>query len=417
MRFTCTQGAAGYNGGVGSTRFLSLRAAELLVVAVIGGALALGAAAALGKLGDHTTVNEVTPPKPATTTPGIPPPATTSAAALTPEQIYKQDGPGVVQITATTVTQAQSDPFNLLPTTPQASESLGSGFVLDRAGHIVTNYHVIENASKVQVSFSGQDQLPATVVGKDPTTDTAVLKIDAHARALTPLPLGDSDAVKVGDSVYAIGNPFGLTRTLTAGLVSAVGRQIFAPNGLPVERAIQTDAAINHGNSGGPLLDAQGRVIGVTSQIQTGSNDASSGNVGIGFAIPINTVRDVASQIIKTGAVKHAYLGLNDLPVTPKIARLFNLPVQHGLLVQDVSSGTPAAKAGIARSTTPVVVGGESYRVGGDIITSVDGQPMTTEQQLYYLILGKKPGDKVKIELWHKHDKRTVTVTLGNRPK
>ena len=408
----------GYNGDVGSARFLSsLKAAELLVAAVLGGALALGGAAAVGKLGSSTTVEGVTTPAAtAPTTPAQPARTNAAAAALTPEQIYRQDGPGVVQITATTVSQAQTDPFNLLPATPQSSQSLGSGFVIDRAGHIVTNYHVIAGAQKVQVSFSGQDQIPATVVGKDPTTDTAVLKIDTHARALTPLPLGDSDAVKVGDSVYAIGNPFGLTRTLTSGLVSAVGRQIFAPNGLPVERAIQTDAAINHGNSGGPLLDAQGRVIGVTSQIQTGSNDATSGNVGIGFAIPINTVRDVASQIIKGGQAKHAYLGLNDLAVTSQVAQLFNLPVKQGLLVQRVSAGTPAAKAGIVGGTTSVVVNGESYKAGGDIITSVDGKPMTDPQQLYYVILGKQPGDKVKIELWHNGSKRTVTVTLTNRP-
>jgi S1-C subfamily serine protease len=415
VRFTRIQSEPGYNGGVGNTRFLSsLRAVELLVVAAIGGGLALGGAAAVGKLGASTTVESVTTR--AAATKAAPAPVNTSSTALTPEQVYKQDGPGVVQITATTVTQGQADPFNLLPATPQTSQSLGSGFVIDRAGHIVTNYHVIAGATKVQVSFSGQDQIPARVVGKDPTTDTAVLKIDTHSRALTPLPLGDSDAVRVGDSVYAIGNPFGLTRTLTSGLVSAVGRQIFAPNGLPVERAIQTDAAINHGNSGGPLLDAHGRVIGVTSQIQTGSNDASSGNVGIGFAIPINTVRDVASQIIKSGEVKHAYLGLSDVSVTSQVARLFNLPVQQGLLVQRVSKGTPAAKAGIAAGTTTVVVNGESYMAGGDIITKVDGRPMTNEQQLYYLILGKKPGDKVKIELWHKDSKRTVTVTLTNRP-
>ncbi len=415
MRFTSIQSEPRYNGGVGTTRTRSfLRAVELLVVAAIGGGLALGGAAVVGKLGASTTVESVTTAPAAAN--AAPAPVGTSSTALTPEQIYKQDGPGVVQITATTVAQAQADPFNLLPATPQTSQSLGSGFVIDRAGHIVTNYHVIAGATKVQVSFSGQDQIHATVVGKDPTTDTAVLKVDTHARALTPLPLGDSDAVKVGDSVYAIGNPFGLTRTLTSGLVSAVGRQIFAPNGLPVERAIQTDAAINHGNSGGPLLDARGRVIGVTSQIQTGSTDASSGNVGIGFAIPINTVRDVASQIIKSGQVQHAYLGLNDVAVTPQLAQLFNLPVKQGLLVQKVSKGTPAAKAGIVGGTTTVVVNGESYMAGGDIITKVDGQPMTDQQQLYYLILGKQPGDKVKIELWHKDSKRTVTVTLTNRP-
>ena len=163
-----------------------------------------------------------------------------------------------MQITATSVSQVSTDPFNLLPATPQTSESLGSGFVIDKAGHIVTNYHVIQGAKKVQVSFSGQDEITATVVGKDPSTDVAILKIDAHARALTPLELGNSDAVVVGDPVDAIGNPFGFTRTLTTGVVSAVQRQIEAPNSLPIDHAIQTDAAINHGNSGGPLIDARG---------------------------------------------------------------------------------------------------------------------------------------------------------------
>ncbi len=197
--------------------------------------------------------------------------------------------------------------------------------MIDKAGHIVTNYHVIQGASKVQVSFSGQDQIAATVVGTDPSTDTAVLKVDAHARALTPLPLGNSDAVTVGDPVYAIGNPFGFTRTLTSGLVSAVQRQIEAPNTLTIDHAIQTDAAINHGNSGGPLIDAAGRVIGVTSQISTG-NTGGQGNVGIGFAIPINTVRNVAAQIITTGKAEHAFLGVSTFPLTTQLAQLFKLP-------------------------------------------------------------------------------------------
>ena len=236
------------------SRLLSARAVELLVVAVVGGALALGGAAAFGKLGTTTTVEQVTRPTGIATTSQTP----TSGKALTAEQIYRRDAPGVVQITATSVSQVSTDPFNLLPTTPQTSESLGSGFVIDKAGHIVTNYHVIQGAKKVQVSFSGQDEITATVVGKDPSTDVAILKIDAHARALTPLELGNSDAVVVGDPVDAIGNPFGFTRTLTTGVVSAVQRQIEAPNSLPIDHAIQTDAAINHGNSGGPLIDVAG---------------------------------------------------------------------------------------------------------------------------------------------------------------
>jgi S1-C subfamily serine protease len=390
---------------VGPSRFLSLRAVELLVVALVGAGLALGGAALLGKLGDHTTttVEQVTPSV-------LPATATTqrSTKALTPEAIYRHDGPGVVQITATSITQSA-----FLPAT-QTSKSQGSGFVLDRAGHIITNFHVIQGAQKVQVSFSGQDQLPATVVGKDRSTDLAVLKIDAHARALTPLPLGDSDGVRVGDSVYAIGNPFGLTRTLTTGVVSAVQRQIFAPNGVPIDSAIQTDAAINHGNSGGPLIDAAGRVIGVTSQIQTGS-DQSQGNVGIGFAIPVNTVRDIAGQIIANGKAQHAFLGVSAAAVTPQLQKLFNLPTSHGLLVRDVAKGSGAAKAGIKGGTTSVVVGGESYKVGGDIITKVDGQPVGTYDQLFSAVQRKHPGDTLKIELYHDSSKRTVTAKLGIR--
>ena len=397
---------------MGRTRFLSLRAVELLVVALVGAGLALGGAALFGKLGDHTTttIEQVAPsPLPATAT------TQSSSKALTPEAIYRQDGPGVVQITATSVTQSAPDPFNFFPSTPQTSKSLGSGFVLDRAGHIITNFHVIQGAQKVQVSFSGQDQLPATVVGKDRSTDLAVLKIDAHARALTPLPLGDSDAVRVGDPVYAIGNPFGLTRTLTTGVVSAVQRQIFAPNGVPIDSAIQTDAAINHGNSGGPLIDANGRVIGVTSQIQTGS-DQNQGNVGIGFAIPVNTVRDIAGQIIANGKAQHAFLGVSAAAVTPQLKKLFNLPTANGLLVRDVTKDSGAAKAGIKGGTTSVVVDGESYRIGGDLITKVDGQLVSTYDQLYAAIQRKSPGDSMKIELYRDNAKRTVTVKLGSRP-
>jgi S1-C subfamily serine protease len=397
---------------VGRTRFLSLRAAELLVVALVGGGLALGGAALFGKLGDHTTVQQVVPTRqvPASATVTQP----RAVRGMTPEGIYKQDGPGVVQITATTVTQVPADPFNFLPSSPQTSQSLGSGFVIDRAGHIVTNYHVIQGAQKVLVSFSGQDQLPAVVVGKDRSTDLAVLKVDAHARALTPLPLGDSDGVRVGDSVYAIGNPFGLTRTLTTGVVSAVQRQIFAPNGVPIDSAIQTDAAINHGNSGGPLIDANGRVIGVTSQIQTGS-DTNQGNVGIGFAIPINTVRDIAGQIIAHGQAQHAFLGLAAAAVTPQLAKLFNLPASGGLLVQQVDKGTGAKKAGITAGTTSVVVEGESYKLGGDIITKIDGAPVTQVDQLFAIVQKKHPGDTLKIELWHDGSTRTVTAKLGTR--
>jgi S1-C subfamily serine protease len=381
---------------------------QLLLTAVVGGALALGGAAVFGKLGSSTTIQQVSPlaqgglgnvALQAPTTKG-----------LTPERIYRQDAPGVVQITATSVQQT-TDPFSLQPST-QTQQSLGSGFVIDKAGHVVTNYHVVQGASKVQVSFSSQDQLAATVVGTDPSTDTAVLKVDAHARALTPLPLGDSDAVIVGDPVYAIGNPFGFTRTLTSGLVSAVQRQIEAPNTLAIDHAIQTDAAINHGNSGGPLIDAAGRVIGVTSQISTG-NTGGQGSVGIGFAIPINTVRNVAAQIIKSGKAEHALLGVSTVPITNQLRQLFKLPTDRGMLVQTIAKGSGADKAGIKAGKTKVIVGGVSYGIGGDIIVGLDGNTTTTYEELRDAVSQRKPGDKVKLEIYRDGSKKTVTVTLG----
>ncbi len=396
---------------MGRSRIFSVRAAELLFVAIIGAVLALGGAALFGKLGSRTTIQQVAPLAGG----GVGNAALQAPThGLTPEQIYRRDAPGVVQITATSVTSGTSDPFNGLPTA-QKQESLGSGFVIDKAGHIVTNFHVIQGAQQIQVSFSGQDEINATVVGKDPSTDTAVLQIDAHARALTPLTLGNSDAVTVGDSVYAIGNPFGFTRTLTTGVVSAVQRQIEAPNSLKIDHAIQTDAAINHGNSGGPLLDAAGRVIGVTSQISTGTT-GQQGNLGIGFAVPINTVRQVAAQILATGKAEHAFLGVTTAAITPQLARLFNLPVSRGLLVTDVDSGSNADKAGIVPGKTPVIVQGESYNVGGDIIVSIDHEALSSFDQLRDAIAQHKPGDKVQLQIYHHGSKKTVTVKLGNRP-
>jgi S1-C subfamily serine protease len=395
---------------VGRSRIL-LRAVELVAIAVVGGAIALGGAAAFGKLDHTTTVQQVAPAQSGTISTAVQQPR----HGLSAEQVYSRDAPGVVQITATTVTTTPPDPFGFSGPTKQTEQALGSGFVIDKAGHIITNEHVIAGAQRVQVSFSGNDQINATVVGKDPSTDVAVLKIDTHARALTPLTLGDSDAVRVGDPVYAIGNPFGYTRTLTSGIVSALQRQISAPNNLPIENAIQTDAAINHGNSGGPLLDAEGRVIGVTSQISTG-NTGQQGSLGIGFAVPINTVRSIAAQLIRTGKVEHPYLGIEVLPVTKQLAQLFNLPTQHGLLVERVDPNTGAAKAGLKAGSTNVIVSGTSYRVGGDIIVSVDGQPVSTFEQLRDAIARKKPGDKLSLGVYRHNAKQTITVTLGKAP-
>ena len=384
----------------------------LAVVAVAGGAVALGGAALFGRLGSHTTIQQVSPTTSAsfgTAAQNVPP-----VRGLSDAEIYRRDAPGVVQITATTTSTTQ-DPMGFFAPQTTTSQALGSGFVVDKAGHIVTNFHVIQGAQKVQVSFTGQDQIKATVVGKDATSDLAVLKIDAHARALTPLPLGDSSAVLVGMPVVAIGNPFGLTRTLTAGVVSAVQRHIVSPNSSS-EDAIQTDAAINHGNSGGPLLDQRGEVIGVTSQISTG-NTGEQGNVGIGFAIPSNTVRTVVAQLIRTGKALHAFMGLSAVGITPQLVRIFNLPVRSGLLVQDVTAGSGADRAGIRPGPTSVVVQGVTYQVGGDIVVRVDGAALTSEQQLIDAVGRHQPGDTMTLTILRDGKHKTVTLKLGNRPE
>src|SRR5262245_10224310 len=244
-----------------------VQAAVLGVVAVGGGVVALVGASVLGKLDGGTTIQQV-----AATSPSIP--ATFARGkAMTINGIYRAAAPGVVQITSTSIVTVPTLGFFDDPFAPQQEEeeSLGSGFVLDKAGHIVTNYHVVKDAKSVQVSFSNGENVKAKIVGSDPSSDIAVLEVQTHSRALTPLRWGDSDAVQVGDSVVAIGNPFGYTRSVTAGIVSALDRPLTAPNNFSISHAIQTDAALNHGNSGGPLLDARGEVIGVNSQISTGN--------------------------------------------------------------------------------------------------------------------------------------------------
>jgi S1-C subfamily serine protease len=392
------------------------RAAGLVAAAVLGGAAALGGAALVGGFDrPTTTVRELFPGAS----------SGRSAASfsqpgkrLSIHQIYRRSAPGVVQVTATSVVTPTADPFFGNPFgTPeqQVQRALGSGFVWDKAGHIVTNYHVVANAKSVEVSFSNKDTLKASVVGVDPSTDVAVLKVDTHSRALTPLAIGNSDQVQVGDSVVAIGNPFGLDRSVTAGIVSALQREIQSPNDFAIDHVIQTDAAINHGNSGGPLLNAQGEVVGVNSQIQTGSA-AAQGNVGVGFAIPVNTVKEVVAQLIKQGKVEHAFIGIGGHPLDPSVASIFHLPVKQGVLVERVQAGSGAAKAGLRAGTTPVVVAGESWRLGGDIIVSADGVAIGSLDRLRDVVATKKPGQTLKLEVYRGEKKLEVDVKLGRQP-
>jgi S1-C subfamily serine protease len=286
---------------------------------------------------------------------------------------------------------------------------------MDKAGHIVTNYHVVANARSVEVSFSNSDNLKAKIVGADPSTDIAVLQVDARSRALTPVPFGNSDRVHVGDAVVAIGNPLGYDRSVTAGIVSALQRAITAPNQYPIDHVIQTDAPINHGNSGGPLIDARGNVIGVNAQIATG-NSGGDGNIGIGFAIPINTVRTVAAQLIQKGTVEHAFIGVTAKSVTPQVAHLFRLPAKHGLLVVSVEPGSGAAAAGLRAGTDTAVVSGESWPVGGDLIVAADGRALSDVDQLRDAVGSKKPGQSLGLVIFRGNTKRTLTVKLGRQP-
>jgi S1-C subfamily serine protease len=386
--------------------------AALVASAVLGGVVAVGAVALLGGLDDTTTVVSETSASP---TPRLAP----SSGGMSVHEIYERAASGVVRVNAMS-NQASAAPTlgpggSPLPSYPRVS-ALGSGFVIDKTGHIATNYHVVEGASEVTVSFSNRDTVKARIVGTDPSSDLAVLRVNTSASALTPLPLGNSDEVQVGDPVVAIGNPFGLDRTVTAGIVSALQRNITAPNEFTIDHVIQTDAPINHGNSGGPLLSSRGQVIGVNTQIETGDN-MSSGNVGIGFSIPSNTVKDVVAQILRTGHVEHAYLGITGQAVTPDVAETYNLPVQSGVLVESVTNDSGADKAGLEGGQKQVVVAGETFVLGGDIIVSFDGRKISSIDELRDAVAGKKPGDKVKIVIYRDANKTSVTVTLGRRPQ
>jgi S1-C subfamily serine protease len=376
------------------------RAGALVIAAALGGGVAVGVDRAVGEDAGATVIREVSVGTPESA-------AFRSGTGKTISDIYASARRGVVQVLATSV--VSDNPFF----GSRESRALGSGFVMDKNGHVVTNYHVIEGASKVEVSFSGNDEMPATVVGSDPSTDLAVLRIKgAESRSLTPLDLGNSTDVKVGDAVVAIGNPFGLERTVTAGIVSALQRQITAPNGFAIDEVIQTDAAINHGNSGGPLLNADGKVIGVNAQIES----ESGGNVGIGFAIPINTVKDVFSQLLESGKVEHAYLGIEMTTITEDLAANVRLPVDHGVLIENVRTGSPAAAAGLRGGTTQVVVDGVSYLVGGDAITAADGLAIDSAEQLRTAVTAKDPGDELSLQIHRQDETKEVTVTLGRQP-
>jgi S1-C subfamily serine protease len=334
----------------------------------------------------------------------------------TVNQIYRHDGNGVAFIQSDLPAHESSSlsPFGE-PEGSGGGTATGSGFVIDNEGHVLTNNHVVAEANRIQVKLGASDTTyNATVVGTDPASDLALLKVNAPADQLHPLPLGDSSKVEVGDPVVAIGNPFGLDRTVTSGIVSALQRQIQAPDGFSISNVIQTDAAINPGNSGGPLIDAAGEVIGINSQIETGG--AGNGNVGIGFAIPINTAREEISQLETKGKVAHAFLGISGTSITPDLARAVNLPVKEGVLVQEVVKGGPADKAGVQGGGTAATIDGANFELGGDIITEVNGKKIASMDDVVNIVNAAKPGESMELTLLRGGKERTVTVTLGDRP-
>jgi putative serine protease PepD len=354
------------------TPFKHPRAAAAISVAAAALIGAGGGAATYAVLdaGDTTTIRQVPVES------GEPAAATTSSIA----EVVAESSPSVVEITVSGV--GGESPFG-----GDGGVAQGSGFVYDEAGHVITNQHVVGDADTASVRFADGSEHDAEVVGTDPSTDLAVLKVDAPASLLEPLSLANSDELAVGDGVIAIGSPFGLEQTVTAGIVSALHREISSPNNFAIDDAIQTDAAINHGNSGGPLLDLSGRVVGVNAQIES----ESGGNVGVGFAVPSNTVKRIADALITDGEVEHAFLGVS----------LDSADEEPGAHVTDVRTGTPAEDAGLRT---------------GDVITAAGGETVADEDDLRRLIDSRSPGDELELEVERGDETVTLDVELGTRP-
>jgi len=340
------------------------------------------------------------------------------AAGRSVSDIYKDEGQGVVFVKSEGVKSPDSSKSPFGQPDGQGDTATGSGFVVGKDGTIVTNAHVVDGAKKVSVSFKEDtsDFVDAEVKGRDVSSDLAVLKVDpSKVKDLRVLPLGNSKGATVGDPVIAIGNPFGFTRTVTTGIVSAVQRTIEAPNNFSIADVIQTDAAINPGNSGGPLLDAQGNVIGINAQIATsgGSGSSSGGSVGIGFAIPVNTLKTLLPQLRQGGEIQRGFLGVSTTSVTSDVATELKLKTKSGALIQQVTAGGPADDAGLKAGKNPTSSG---LIAGSDVIVAVDGKPVKASDELVAIISAKKPGDKVKLTYYRGSTRKTTEVTLKKRP-
>ena len=324
-------------------------------------------------------------------------------------KIYSQAAPAVANIVTRTL---EYDVFM----EPVPGQGAGSGFVIDPRGYILTNFHVLQNAQAIGVTLGDRSHYDAKFIGADERNDIALIKIDPKDKKLPALTMGDSDTLQVGQRVLAIGNPFGFQSTLTTGVVSALGRTVQTGETTVIDGAIQTDAAINPGNSGGPLLNSHGEVIGINSAIYNPSESGSATTTGIGFAIPISTARQIAQDLITDGHVRRASLGIENpvLTLSPSLAEVLGLPVKEGLLLQRVKSGGPAERAGLRGGNRQAILGMYRILVGGDVLTAVDGRPITSQMDLNLALNRKRPGDTVTVEYYRGKQKMQVQVTLGD---
>jgi S1-C subfamily serine protease len=371
------------------TRSGRRRAARVAATLTAGAALGAAAFAGIEAVDSSGDPASTTPPQAAQAASAT---VASTATQYDARTIYDRASPGVVDLTVTQ-SSSQAGGGGISPFGPGggAAKAEGTGFVYDKSGHIVTAAHVVDGATAISVRFKDGTTAKATLVGTDPSSDTAVIKVDVPAAKLTPLALADSAAVEPGEGVVAIGSPFGYEDSITAGIVSAVGRSIQAPNNYTIPNAIQTDAAINHGNSGGPLIDSSGKVIGVNVQIAATDNSTSSQNAGVGFAVPANTVKAVATDLIAGKTVQHAYLGV----------RVGDNSSGPGARIGTVTAGSPAEKAALK---------------AGDLVTAVDAAAVPDANELTSAISTHKPGDKVTLTVKRNGTTLKIDVTLGTRP-